>query len=116
MLYKVKGIKPTDIGLPSIKVSNKLPVILSKEELWRLLRSPDLLKYKILICLLHGCGLRCMEARSVRLQDLDFDRKVVHVVRGKGNKDRYVSLSGHLIHVLKQHIDAERPDDWLFND
>jgi len=57
-----------------------------------------------------------MEARSVRLQDLDFDRKVVHVVRGKGNKNRYVSLSGHLIHVLKQHIDAERLKDWLFND
>ena len=115
MLCKVEGIKPHDIGLPSIKGPNKLPVVLSKEEMWRLLISPDLLKHKILLGLLYGCGLRCMEARSVRLQDLDFDRKVLHVVQGKGKKDRYVPLSDHLIRGLKQYIDAERPDEWLFN-
>lgn len=115
MLCKVEGIKPHDIGLPSIKGSNKLPVVLSKEEMWRLLRSPDLLKHKILIGLLYGCGLRCKEARSVRLQDLDFDRKMVLVVDGKGKKDRYVPLSEHLIRGLKQYIDAERSDEWLFN-
>lgn len=115
MLCKVEGIKPHEIGLPSIKGPNKLPIVLSKEEMWRLLRSPDLLKHKILIGLLYGCGLRCMEARSVRIQDLDFDRKVLHVVQGKGKKDRYVPLSEHLIRGLKQYIDAERPDEWLFN-
>lgn len=115
MLCKVEGLKPYDIGLPSIKGSNKLPVVLSKEEMWRLLISPDLLKHKILIGLLYGCGLRCIEARSVRLQDLDYDRKVLHVVQGKGKKDRYVPLSEHLIRGLKQYIDAERPEEWLFN-
>jgi integrase/recombinase XerD len=83
--------------------------------MWRLLRSPDLLKHKILIGLLYGCGLRCKEARSVRLQDLDFDRKMVLVVQGKGKKDRYVPLSEHLIRGLKQYIDAERPEEWIFN-
>jgi len=115
MLCKVEGLKPYDIGLPSIKGPNKLPVVLSKEEMWRLLISPDLLKHKILIGLLYGCGLRCIEARSVRLQDLDYDRKVLHVVQGKGKKDRYVPLSEHLIRGLKQYIDAERPEEWLFN-
>ena len=79
MLCKVEGLKPHDIGLPSIKGPNKLPVLLSKEEMWRLLISPELLKHKILFRLLYGCGLRCMGARSVRLQDLDFDRKVLHI-------------------------------------
>ena len=65
MLCKVEGLKPHDIGLPSIKGPNKLPVVLSKEEMWRLLCTPDLLKHKILIGLLYGCGLRCKEARSV---------------------------------------------------
>lgn len=115
MLCKVEGLKPHDIGLPSIKGPNKLPVVLSKEEMWRLLRSPDLLKHKILIGLLYGCGLRCKEVRSVRLQDLDFDRKMVLVVQGKGKKDRYVPLSEHLIRGLKQYIDAERPEEWIFN-
>jgi integrase len=48
----------------------------------------------------------CMEARSVRLQDLDFDRKQLKVVQGKGKKDRYVPLSIHLIRGLK-YIAAE---------
>jgi integrase len=59
---------------------------------------------KILIGLLYGCGLRCMEARSVRLQDLDFDRKQLKVVQGKGKKDRYVPLSIHLIRGLKNTL------------
>ncbi|WP_426065047.1 tyrosine-type recombinase/integrase [Flavobacterium sp. DSP2-3-1] len=66
-----------------------------------MLQCAKLLKHKILIGLLYGCGLRCMEARSVRLQDLDFDRKQLKVVQGKGKKDRYVPLSEHLIRGLK---------------
>ncbi len=115
MLCKVEGIKPHQFGLPSIKGPNKLPVVLSKAEMWRLLGAPDLLKHKILIGLLYGCGLRCMEARSVRLKDLDFDRKVLHVVQGKGKKDRFVPLSDHLIRGLRLYIDAEQPADWLFH-
>jgi integrase len=61
-----------------------------------------LLKHKILI-FIYGCGLRCMEARSVRLQDLDFDRKQLKV-QGKGKKDRYVPLSIHLIRGLKNTL------------
>jgi integrase len=48
-----------------------------------------LLEHKILIGLLYGCGLRFMEVRSVRLQDLDFDRKQLKVVQGKGRKTMY---------------------------
>ena len=59
-----------------------------------------LLKHKLLIGLLYGCGLRCLEVRSVRLADLDFDRKQLKVVQGKGKKDRYVPLSEHLIRGL----------------
>jgi site-specific recombinase XerD len=56
-----------------------------------------------------------MEARSVRLQDLDFDRKQLKVVQGKGKKDRYVPLSEHLIRGLKKYIEAEKPKTYLFN-
>ena len=115
MLCKVEGIKPLDIGLPPIKAPKKLPIVLSKEETWRLLMAPELLKHKILIALLYGCGLRCFEARNVRLRNIDFDRKVLHVVQGKGKKDRFVPLSEHLIRGLKKYIDAENPTDWLFH-
>ena len=74
-----------------------------------------LLKHKILIGILYGCGLRCMEVRNLRLCDLDFGRKQLKVVQGKGKKDRYLPLSEHLIRGLKKYIEAEKPDIWLFN-
>ena len=98
-----------------IKRTNKLPVVLSKEETRRLLIAPTLLKRRILIGLLYGCELRCFQARNVRLKDIDYDRKSLHVIQGKGKKDRYVPLSDHLIRGLKKYILAEQPQEWLFN-
>jgi integrase len=103
-LLKSEGLPYEYLRLPSIKHEKKLPVVLSKAEVWAMLQGAKLLKHKILIGLLYGCGLRCMEARSVRLQDLDFDRKQLKVVQGKGKKDRYVPLSIHLIRGLKNTL------------
>jgi integrase/recombinase XerD len=114
-LLKSEGLPYEFLGLPSIKHEKKLPVVLSKEEVWAMLQGAKLLKHKILIGLLYGCGLRCMEVRSVRLQDLDFDRKQLRVVQGKGKKDRYLPLSEHLIRGLRKYIAFEKPQDYLFN-
>lgn len=114
-LLKSEGLPYEYLHLPSIKHEKKLPTVLSKEEVWRLLNSCQLLKHRVLIGLLYGCGLRCMEVRSVRLQDLDFDREQLKVVQGKGKKDRYVPLSKHLIRGLKTYIEAEKPKVYLFN-
>lgn len=114
-LLKSEGLPYDFLRLPSIKHEKKLPVVLSKQEVWAMLQSAQLLKHKILIGLLYGCGLRCMEVRSVRLQDLDFDRKQLKVVQGKGRKDRYVPLSEHLIRGLIKYITAEKPKEYLFN-
>jgi len=114
-LLKSEGLPYQYLLLPEIKKEKKLPVVLSKEEVWRMLRCCKLLKHRILLGLLYGCGLRCFEVRNVRLRDLDFDRKVLHVVQGKGKKGRYLPLSEHLIRGLKSYISAERPSDWLFN-
>lgn len=114
-LLKSEGLPYEYLRLPSIKHEKKLPVVLSKQEVWAMLQGAKLLKHRILIGLLYGCGLRCMEARSVRLQDLDFDRKQLKVVQGKGQKDRYLPLSDHLIRGLKKYIQAEKPKDYLFN-
>ena len=114
-LLKSEGLPYEFLRLPSIKHDKKLPVVLSKEEVWAMLQNAKLLKHKILIGLLYGCGLRCMEVRSVRLPDLDFDRKQLKVVQGKGKKDRYLPLSEHLIRGLKKYIQAEKPQEYLFN-
>lgn len=114
-MLKSEGLPYEYLHLPSIKHEKKLPTVLSKEEVWRMLKACHLLKHRILIGLLYGCGLRCMEVRSVRLQDLDFDRLQLKVVQGKGKKDRYVPLSKHLVRGLKTYIEAEKPKVYLFN-
>jgi site-specific recombinase XerD len=113
-LLKSEGLPYSFLHLPEIKKSTKLPDLLSKQEVWAMLKACTLLKHKVLIGLLYGCGLRCLEVRSIRLQDLDFDRRQLKVVQGKGKKDRYVPLSEHLIRGLKKFISAEKPQEYLF--
>ncbi|MBX0331742.1 tyrosine-type recombinase/integrase [Pontibacter sp. HSC-14F20] len=90
-VFRMEGLKDKRI---------ELPVVLSKPEVKRLLSAPKLLKHRVLIATLYGCGLRCAEVRNLRLSDLDFDRRMLHVRQGKGGKDRYVPLSQHLIRGL----------------
>lgn len=111
----MEGLKDKLIELPTIKADKRLPVVLSREEVRRLLRVPKLLKHRILLGLLYGCGLRCAEVRGIRLCDLDFDRQMLHVRQGKGKKDRYVPLSPLLIRGLHRYISSEQPLTWLFN-
>lgn len=113
--FKAEGLDFRRFSLPQIKASKKLPVVLSREEMRRLMRAPQLLKHRILLGLLYGCGLRCMEVRGIRLKDIDLDRRQLHVRQGKGKKDRYVPLGDMLCRGLKTYIDAERPDTYLFN-
>lgn len=114
-LLKSEGLPYDYLSLPEIRKEKTLPVVLGKEEVWRMLCCCKLLKHRILIGLLYGCGLRCFEVRNVRIRHLDFGRQRLHVVQGKGGKDRYVPLSEHLIRGIKTYLDAEKPKDRLFN-
>jgi site-specific recombinase XerD len=114
-LYKILGMQDKHIALPSLEFPKKLPVVMSKQEVKQMLISPKLLKHRLILGILYGCGLRRFELLNLELKDLDFDRKMLHVRQGKGNKDRYVPLSDILIRGLKIYISAENPVRWLFN-
>lgn len=114
-LYKLKGLEHRRIVLPMIKRSKKLPVVLSQSEIRKFLVTPKLLKHRLILAMLYDCGLRCFELGNLKLKDLDFDRKTLHVRQGKGRKDRYVVLGDHLIRGLKNYILSEVPVTWLFN-
>jgi len=113
--YKVMGIASKGISLPSLKFPKKLPVVLSKQEIRWLFKTPQLLKHRIVLAMLYGCGLRRFELLNIKLQDVDLDRKMLHVREGKGRKDRYVPIGEHLSRGLKTYLDAEPPYVWLFN-
>jgi site-specific recombinase XerD len=113
--YRVMGLAAKGISLPSIKFPKKLPVVLSQNEVRRLLKKPDLLKHRLVLALLYGCGLRRFEVCNIKIPDVDLDRKMLHVREGKGRKDRYVPLGENLSRGLKTYLEAEKPYIWLFN-
>jgi site-specific recombinase XerD len=113
--FKMEGLQDKYVALPRIKSSKKLPVVLSQEEVRLLLRTPVLLKHRILIALLYDCGLRCMEVRSLQLQDIDFDRRMIHIRQGKGKKDRYVPFGTVMASGLRKYLELHQPVKWLFN-
>lgn len=115
MLYRIEGMEHRSVQLPKFKRIIKLPVVLNKDEVRRLLVAPRLQKHKLLLSLLYGCGLRCAEVRSLKLQDLDFDRRLVHIKQGKGRKDRYVPLNIQLVSELQHYIRKYKPKEFLFN-
>jgi integrase/recombinase XerD len=96
-LFRLVGREDKAIRLPSIKKIKELPSVLSRVECRRLFRVPKLLKHRILLSLIYSSGLRCAEARSLELRDIDFDRMQIHIRQGKGKKDRYVPLAKNMV-------------------
>jgi integrase/recombinase XerD len=92
----------------------KLPVVLSPEEVARLLDAAPGLKYKAALSVAYGAGLRAAEVISLKIGDIDSKRMVIRVEQGKGRKDRYVMLSPHLLDLLRIWWRAARPQGWLF--
>jgi len=111
--YKIEGMPERYHKLPSIKTNKKLPVVLSRGEVKRLIAVTSNIQHKVLIGLLYGCGLRASEVRHLMLTDIDFDRKMLHVRQGKGKKDRYVPLSVVLLGWIREYTDIYEPSDLL---
>jgi site-specific recombinase XerD len=96
------------------KKSNYLPVILSKEEIARMLEVTKNPKHHFLISLMYSAGLRVSETVKIKMRDFDLDRKLIMVRQGKGAKDRCSLLSDKLIPVLKKQLILKKPSDYLF--
>jgi site-specific recombinase XerD len=92
----------------------KLPVVLSPEEMARLLNAAPGLKYKAALSVAYGAGLRAAEVVSLKVSDIDSKRMILRVEQGKGHQDRNVMLSASLLELLRAWWRAERPQGWLF--
>jgi site-specific recombinase XerD len=92
----------------------KLPVVLSPEEVARLLNAAPGLKYKAALSVAYGAGLRAAEVVSLKVADIDSRRMIIRVEQGKGRKDRNVMLSASLLELLRAWWRAARPQGWLF--
>jgi len=100
--------------LPLPKKPQKLPVVLSPQEVEHFLGCVKRLKARVILTACYAAGLRISEAVRLRPTCIDSKRMVIRVVQGKGQKDRYVMLSVRLLEILRGYYKSERPKDWLF--
>ena len=97
----------------STREPRRLPVVLSPEEVGRLLASTTNIKHKAALSLTYATGLRSSEVVSLKLTDIDRDRMVIRVEQGKGKKDRYVILSPNLLELLREWWRMARKKGWM---
>jgi site-specific recombinase XerD len=114
-LYHVTlGHPRTDFHVPLPKQPQKLPEILSREEVWRLLAAPPHPRHRLLLTTVYAAGLRVSEAIALKVSDIDPDRMTIRIEQGKGAKDRYVPLAARLLHDLRAYWKTTPPGVWLF--
>ena len=97
-----------------VQVPQKLPVVLTQEEVARLLEGASRAKHKAALSVAYGAGLRASEVVSLKITDIDSARMVLRVEQGKGRKDRHAMLSPILLEILRDWYRIERPAGWLF--
>ncbi len=111
---QVLGREWDAMTLPRPRRSKTLPVVLSREEVTRLFNVVTNLKHRTLLMVTYSSGLRIGETLGLKTGDIDSNRMMIHVHRGKGNKDRYVVLSQVALDMLRMYYSLYRPAEWLF--
>ena len=115
-LYK-KTLKRRDIAYDDLifpRTPQKLPVVLSPEEVTRLIEAAPNLLHRTILMVLYGTGIRRTEASLLKVSDIDSERMVIHVHQGKGSRDRDVPMTVKLLEVLREYWRWKRPKVYLF--
>lgn len=102
------------LDLPRPSKDKKVPVILSKEEVQRIINSKKNIKHRAILMLTYSGGLRLGEVSTLKITDIDSDRMLIHLRKAKGDKDRYTILSPVALDLLRNYYRLYRPKEWLF--
>ena len=100
--------------IPFGRKTSTLPVVLSIEEVSRLLDAVKHPIYKTILSTIYSSGIRVSEACNLQASDIDSHRMLIRIRQGKGKKDRYVILSERVLALLRNHWKQYRPALWLF--
>ena len=114
--FYAKTLKRTFLlqDIPFPRSEQRLPLILSPEEVAQILSAPPRLKSRALLMTIYAAGLRRSEVAGLRVRDIDSARMTITVHQGKGRKDRVVMLSPVLLETLRQYWRQHKPKEWLF--
>ena len=93
----------------------KLPVVLNKDEIAKMIKLTDNIKHKAILMLIYSAGLRVSEAINIRIEDIDSKRKLIHIKGAKGKKDRTSLLSNKTLLFLREYFKLYTPKEYLFS-
>lgn len=102
------------LDIPRPRREKKLPIILSREEVQKILSAHKNLKHRALLTVTYSAGLRVSEVRHLKITDIDSSRMLIRIEKAKGNKDRYTVLSPKALDLLRAYWKVYKPQYWLF--
>jgi integrase/recombinase XerD len=103
-----------DESIPRARKRQRLPAVLSADEVTRILDHTTNIKHWVMIATFYATGLRCNELRNLKISDIDSQRMVIHVREAKGGIPRDIALSPALLERLRVYWRRSKPKDWLF--
>jgi len=112
--HTIKREWPKAIRFQRARHDKKLPVILSRKEVWNTLALVRLAVYRVCLQTIYSCGLRLQEGTRLQVRDIDSARMVIHIRSGKGGKDRLVPLPTTTLEILRQFWKTHRNTVWIF--
>jgi len=115
-LYK-KVLKRRDIAYDDLifpKIPRKLPVVLSPDEVTRMIEAAPNLLHRTILMVLYATGMRRTELSLLKIADIDSQRMVIHIQQGKGSRDRDVPMTPKLLEALREYFRWKRPKVYLF--
>ena len=113
-LYQLFGKEELELSLPSINRPNKIPVVLSHQEVKKILTTPVHIRERVMFALTYDTGMRISELVSLKIADVDLDRQIVHIRKSKNKKERYIPMSSHSVRGIKKHLAINSPSVYLF--
>lgn len=108
------GRDNSGFSIPPRPRSHQLPILLSKDEVNRILKAPKNMKHHTLLSLIYGSGLRVSEAVRLRAEHIDSKKMLVRINQSKNRKDRYTILSRYSLELLREYWQVYQPKKWLF--
>lgn len=102
------------LDLPRPRSDKKVPVILSRDEVQRIINSKTNIKHRAILMVTYSAGLRLSEVSHLKITDIDSSRMLIHLHKAKGDKDRYTILSPKALDYLRLYYRRYKPQEWLF--
>ena len=111
---RILGMDKIQVEFERPRRERRLPDIMSKDEVMSIINAPTNIKHRAMLTLIYSAGLRCGELLNLKPGDIYSDRMLIHIRKGKGQKDRMTILSDKALDLLRLYYRSHKPNEWLF--